>query len=356
MPSKTSVLTVILIILGLLSAVLVNVVTNPDVIIPGLSIGYDLEIHDEFAYVSNNDGVVVIDIHNHNDPIRVTQIQFDHGAFGLEVINDTLYVGALSEGLAIVDISTPLSPEILEVHSSVDGIQNLFVTGNHVYVVKLSGILQIIDISDSSDPSILSSLEVGSYCLDVFVIGDVAYVADSDGLVVVDVSDPTSPDAIRTVPYTNSAFDISVYEETLYLGCHYMGVRILDISSPEDPAFLSSYNEIGEIYGVFGNGECLALADLLEGAKLLNVTDPENPTLIAEYENAAPHDVYYDGVYTYLADQDKEFILISFQDTSTYAYAVTTPSDIWLWTIPITFLSLGVLLVIQPLLKRRMSD
>jgi len=335
---------------------MVNIITNPEVTVEGLSIGYDLEIHDEYAFVSNNDGVVVIDMHNHNDPIRVNQIQFDDGVFGLEIINDTLYVGALSEGLAIVDISTPLNPEILEVHSSVNGIQNLFVTGNHVYVVKLSGILQIIDISNSSDPSILSSLDVGSYCLDVFVVGDVAYVADSGGLVVVDISDPTSPHAIRTVPYTNGAFDINVFEETLYLGCHYMGVKILDIVSPEDPALLSSYDEIGEIYGVFGNGECLALADLQEGAKLLNVTDPENPTIIAEYENAAPHDVYYDGVYTYLADQDKEFILIDFQDTGTYAYAVTTPSHIWLWAIPITFLSIGALFVISPLLKKRIDD
>ena len=55
MPSKRSVLSVILIVLGLLTAVLVTAVTNPDVTIPGLSVGYDLELHDGYAFVSNND-------------------------------------------------------------------------------------------------------------------------------------------------------------------------------------------------------------------------------------------------------------------------------------------------------------
>ena len=46
-------------------------------------------------------------------------------------------------------------------------------------------------------------------------------------------------------------------------------------------------------------------------------------------------------------------ILIDFQDTSTYAYAVRLQNAEWLWILPVAFLSTGVLLLVLPLLKNR---
>jgi hypothetical protein len=343
---------VLFIVVGIISAAFVAIMTNPDTTIPGLDVGYDIEVDGNYAYVSNNYGVSVVDMSVHNAPLRVASIQVNSGVFGLDIVGDILYVGGTSDGLVIVDISNPTNPEVIGNYTE-GGILSLFVSNNHVFAHRGGGMLEIIDVSDPSNPSTLSTLNVGTSGHDIAVVGDICYFADpSNGLIVVDVSDLSSPEIIRTVPSTGSAFDICIYEDILYLGRHGSGLRIYDISTPEDPSFLSYFNDGGEVYGVSGNGEYLVLADLQEGAELLNVTDPRNPVEIAEYTNAAPHNVYYDGTYAYLADQDKEFILIDFEGEEVQGYAVRSPSVDFLWTIPIGFILSGVLIIAIPFVRK----
>ncbi len=135
MLSKTNILSIVLIILGLLSAVLVNGINNSEVVVPGYSVGYDLAIYGEYAFVSNNDDAAVIDISNPGSPIRMNQIQLD-GAFGLKIVNDTLYVGSPNDGLVLIDITTPSNPVILETHPLVNNVYDLLVAGNFVYAVS----------------------------------------------------------------------------------------------------------------------------------------------------------------------------------------------------------------------------
>jgi hypothetical protein len=97
---------------------------------------------------------------------------------------------------------------------------------------------------------------------------------------------------------------------------------------------------MGERCGVF----------LQDGAEFLDVSDPSDPVLVSKYTNAAPHAVYYDGVYAYLADQDKEFILVDLANPH-QGYAVRTPNIDWLWAVPITLFSMGISILIVPFLR-----
>jgi len=337
----------------LLSAVIIQITPNPEDNALTLSIGYEIAVAENYAYVSNNYGVVVIDVSQHSDPIRVANISMnDDGAFGLHIVNELLYIAAPSDGLVIVDISIPTNPERLASHTC-SFATNLFVAGEYVYVAN-GGSLSIFDISNSSAPEEIADLYVGTRGEDVTVVGDIAYYANPmAGLVVVNVSIPSSPDIIRTLPNSGGAWTISVHENVLYLGRHGSGLSIYDITSNESPILLGSFNNGGEVYGVSGDGELLAIADLQEGAELLNVTDPVNPVLIAEYPNAAPHSVFYDGVYTYLADQDQEFILIDFNSEGTPGYAVRTPGIETSWVIPISLISFGIAILIISIVLAR---
>ncbi len=347
-PGKRIRITVILIMAGCISAVFVSIETHP--------VGYDVAAEGDFVYVSNNDGVVVIDKSVYNAPVRVANVPMSDGAFGLDIENDRLYAAGSSSGLVIVDISIPTSPVILgDVPLGV--ATNVFVSGNCAYVVNADGELGIVDVSNSSDPLILGTLDVGSRGSDVAVAGNTAYFADPDsGLVVIDVSEPSSPGIIQTLSNTHGAWDICIYEDILYLGCHGNGLRVFNMSSPEDPTWLSSFDNGGEVYGVSGNREYLVLADLQEGAELLDVTDLRNPVLVAEYSNAAPHSVYFDGKYAYLGDQDKEFILIDFDADEPIGYPSRSLNVNLLWAIPIILLSIGVSVIVVPVVGARMKS
>ncbi len=355
-PRRRILISLVLIVAGIISAVFVSIETNPEIIIQGRLVGYNIEVAGNFAYVSNNDGVVVIDKSVYSAPIRIANIPLSNGAFGMDIEDDLLYVAGTTNGLVIVDISVPSSPAILG-NASVGVAYNVFVTGDRAYVVNTDGKLAVIDVSDSSNPSILGTFAVASRGNDVATVGNIAYFAALDnGLIVMNVSEPSSPDIIRTLSNSQGSWDICVYGEILYLGCHGGGLRIYNISSPEDPIWLSSFNDGGEVYGVSGNGEYLVLADLQEGAEFLDVTDPRNPVLIAKYANAAPHSVYYDGVYAYLADQDKEFILIDFDVDNPVGYPSRSPNVDLLWAIPIVLLSVGISVIFFPVVRAKMKN
>ena len=137
---------------------------------------------------------------------------------------------------------------------------------------------------------------------------------------VIDLTDPSSPQLIRTVSNTRGAWDIHIHGNMLYLSCHRMGVRIIDISNPASPSVISVYYKPrGEAYGVHGNGTFLNVADLQEGTYTLNITDPQQPHEIAHNTNAAPHDIWRDDQNVFLADQDRELIILDSQLNIVYS-------------------------------------
>ena len=87
-------ISVLFVIIGIISAAFVFVETNTDVIIPGRVVGYDIEVQGNFAYVSNNDGVSVIDMSVLSAPVRVASIQVPDGVFGLDIVGRPLTVSS----------------------------------------------------------------------------------------------------------------------------------------------------------------------------------------------------------------------------------------------------------------------
>jgi hypothetical protein len=249
-PRKRLFIAMLFLVAGLISVVYVSVETNPEIIVPGRVVGYNVEAAGDYAYVSNNDGVVIIDKSDHSAPLRVGTIPLRDGARGMAIEGAKLYIAGTEQGLVIVDISAPVNPVVLG-NVTMGIAYNVFVVGSMAYLVTVEGALGIVDVSNASSPSVLGALVVGSRGTDVAVAGDIAYYACPDsGLVLVNVSSPSSPEIIKTQPSTQGAMDICIHEETLYLGCHGGGLKIFNISSAEDPIWLSSFDDGGEVWGV----------------------------------------------------------------------------------------------------------
>ena len=76
-------------------------------------IGYRIDIEDNIAYVSDNDGVIIIDVENPKKPKKIGRIAMYDGAFGLEIRNDTAFMTGNSPSLVIADVSNAYEPEII---------------------------------------------------------------------------------------------------------------------------------------------------------------------------------------------------------------------------------------------------
>ncbi|MFW9993353.1 MAG: LVIVD repeat-containing protein [Candidatus Odinarchaeota archaeon] len=313
----------------------------------GLTVGYAALVQDNHAFVTDNDGVTILDISEPSRSRKVGRLALADGAFGVCLENNLLYIAADEEGFAIADISDVTNPVTLGEYFTGGSAYEVAVEGSYAYVSVLNSGLQVLNISNPE--SITKMGELGNLGRgdDVEAHQGLVYFGDgsggSSGLKIVDVSDPSTPALIKSVQGTAGVFDIHIHGDLMFLACHSLGARILNISNPWSPTVISTYVKTGgEAYGVAGNNTHVYVADLQKGAYLLDITDPSNPSEIASYSNAAPHGIFTDGEYIYLADQDNGLIILDLDLSSVYdGYAAVPGFDSSF--IPIGLVSLLVI-------------
>lgn len=279
-----------------------------------LSLGaaYDVFVQGETAYVSNNEGIVVLDIREIRNPRRTALISESSSGgtvAGFRISGDTL--AAFGNRFSIYGLGNGPNPRIISSYTGRGFVSGAGTRGHLAYLALFQGGLEIVDFQNAANPISVGYAPSTGQANDMVVHDGFVYVANSaTGLEVFDVGDPTSPVRIGVVAGTPGAWDIHIAQDFLFLGCHMYGVRILDISDPSDPTVLGSFNNGGETYGVHAEGTRLYTVDLQEGVEVLDVSSPTAPSLIMKDRNYHPHDLYSDGQYLYLADQDQHFVVL----------------------------------------------
>jgi hypothetical protein len=312
---KSRCLNLIVILLAILPLVACVSAQSPLHKVGSLNTGtaYRVFVQGDYAYVATNDGAVVIDIHDRSRPKKTALIPTKEAAFGVYAKDDWVYIAGPVDGLVIANVQDKAAPKIVGSYVG-GGINEICVDGQTAYASTQGDVLQIINIADPAKPGLLGTYPAqGGIGLMVACLQDIVYFSGSDkGLDVVDVSDPTTPVMEMTVPRTQGAKDTQIAGDFMYLACVGNGVRILDFADPLLPRTIASFNDGGEAWGVGGDSKYMWIGDLKEGVKLYDVSNPRSPVLIAQDPGYAPHDVFFDGQYTYLADQDKGFIILEY--------------------------------------------
>ena len=276
---------------------------------------YRVFVQDDYAFAATNEGVVVIDIHQRNHPKKIALIETNDAAFGVYVQSDLVFIAGPADGLVIADTQNKSDPKI--VGTFVDsGINEVCVNGHTAYASTQRGDLDIINVEDPANPYLLETyVGQGGIGLMVACFQDVVYFSLSDkGLDVLDVSNPSAPVKKMTIPKTQGAKDTQFVGNLLYLSCVGNGVRILEVAEPLFPTTIASFNNGGEAWGAGGDSKHLWIGDLKEGLEIYDMSDPRSPVLVAQDQHYAPHDIFFDGDYAYLADQDRGFIILEYME------------------------------------------
>ena len=101
------------------------------------------------------------------------------------------------------------------------------VSGNYAYVADGTNGLCVIDISTPTSPSEVSLIDTPGQALNVAVAGNLAYVADdTGGLCVVDVSTPASPVEVGLRATLVEAKGVTVSGDSVYVADAHAGVEI----------------------------------------------------------------------------------------------------------------------------------
>jgi hypothetical protein len=205
-----------------------------------------------------------------------------------------IYVADAEEGLVMVSAATLLDGNPLNNYLKKDivfnpdgmlhGARSVTVVGTNAYVGCDKGLV-VVSVNEPAKPRITSV--IGSPFLndvrDVEAQFRYAFVADSEGIKILDITNPEQPRPVSALPLTE-AYKIYPARTYAYVAAGHQGLVILDIEKPEKPVIDQVYNANGLIddcrdvkLGITYTSQFAYLADGHNGLRVVQLTSTETP-------------------------------------------------------------------------------
>ena len=170
-------------------------------------VAYDVYVQGDYAYVANNEGVVVIDIGDRQHPKRIGLLDLGEAAFGVYVQDDRLYAGGGGEGFFIADVSDPGAPRDARITANRRGRGHASSRWDGLREHPTPATCWSSTCTTPTSPALVSdATRVAAWGRDAAHYEGVVYLAAPDeGLLVLDVSDPSRAGALaHSVPHRGS--------------------------------------------------------------------------------------------------------------------------------------------------------
>jgi hypothetical protein len=271
----------------------------------------------DYTYVAGTAGLQVVNIADPENP-SLAGHYFATSYYDVEVEGNYAYLADAS-GLTILDISDPNTPTLvstLAVGAATGGVTKV---GNYLYLADSSDYLHIIDVTQPLTPTEYTYIG-GNQNLagNVDRVGNYLYAPSAGGgcLVVMDVTDPTTPTGIGSCSAYGNAAGVDVKDNLAYVADAGNGIgnfRVVDVSEPMIPTLLTSTQMFPAGYelpvDVAAEWSYAYLATFSGGLRMIDVTDPAHPVQVADFDYLNGTGVAARDGYIYLTDSGGFFIL-----------------------------------------------
>ncbi len=257
---------------------------------------------------------------------------------GVTVLLSSLLVLAMRALLA----APQDQPSAWQVVGQIGGpTQAVAVQGNHAYVgVGLR--LVVLDVSNPSTPTEVGSTTPFPYFIeDAVVSGTLAYVAAGGaGLRVVDISSPANPVEVGAWDSPGYAEGVAVAGNTVYLADGPYGLWTVDVSDPAHPHKVGSAYDMNYAFEVVVSGHHAYIAAAGAGLLVADVSDPAHPVEVGTLDTPG----YAYGVagdregrpYVYVADGWEGVRLVDVSNPSAPIAVSTYKTPGWAFDITIS--------------------
>lgn len=238
-----------------------------------------------YAFVGESDlALRVIDVTAPNTPVEVSNVpaQSPVGITDVKLVDTTLYVSDWQYGIKIFDVSNPASLTQTGSRTNVGGGAFLDVADNRLYTC--TGILRIADLSVKPNPSEIGYFDVGaSFSSRLVVANNLAFAAmGRDGLKVVNVSNPSSMSIRTSLTTLGSVEDVCVTGNVAYVG-NSAGFHTIDVSNPTRPVRLATIPGPRVTDIVVADGKATLVNYGEKNVRIANVSNPSAPSVVGTY-------------------------------------------------------------------------
>ncbi len=228
----------------------------------------DVEQRGDFLIVTGGlGGTTVLDIRDPENPVQIDAYLAGSCRFGRlynTFAGDSLAVGAGRDcPLEVLRITQNYDLEKITAHQTGEfSYEDAVIVGDTLVLAAAhTDGIEAIDVSVPSLPVSLGSLPLDNAWA-VRAEGTYAYVADGAvGLSVVDFSDPSNLRLAGRVQLEGSAKDVRVRGGHAFLALGDAGVAMIDVTDPESPVLLDTYDTSGLAAHIGVSDSLVAVAD-----------------------------------------------------------------------------------------------
>ena len=309
---------------------------------------HGIEVQGDTAYLAVGQDLDILDISNPGSPRLRAHFQVMGRAAHTYISNHKLYLTVWNEGVYVLDISDPDSPDQLGFYSS--PIVSLFaVTGNIALLAKwYDHTVQILDVTDESAFTQISTLELldetnnpYGVVVDIVFSGSLAFISGEywDHLQAVDLSNPYSSEIVGSINARDSSLNplhyypgggpIILVDDLVFQASWTDGVGIFDVANPESIYVIGNFDTPDPYRDVSISGHIACIANHSDGLRLLDISDPLNIQEIgAQYTRGTfLHVICTDVQYAYTATEGwgMQIFEISQPDSPQLVGSIDTP-------------------------------
>jgi len=179
---------------------------------------------------------------------------------------------------APVIAQTPNLSRIGSINGPADLVQ---VDGKVLYVVA-DRTLRIIDVTNPSVPQAAGAFTFPEHIRSFAVSGSHVYVlADFHGIRILDVSSPASPVLRGSLELKGGYFTIVLYDKNVLLASSILsGLQIIDVSDVAKPALLTSYFTDGYAQSISVSRPLAYVMDDPTGLYVFDLSNPRSPAVV----------------------------------------------------------------------------
>ncbi len=141
-----------------------------------------------------------------------------------------------------------------------------------------------------ASPDLRNMTEIGSFTTtdphDAEFYKDVLYIADGNSFLIYNTSDlerPRYAGAFTDIDYPGKVYGLSIWEDQLYLATGPGWIYVLNISNPERPKKLYRISYADSANDVAVSGNYMYVADSNNGMLIFDLSDRMNPKLISTF-------------------------------------------------------------------------
>ena len=236
----------------------------------------DVTVEGNYAYVADGfQGVRLIDVSNKQAPVEIADFDTPGYAGDIVILNGYGYIADGMAGLQIVAL-TQNSIQPIGSYNSPGYAEAVALWRQYALLADGQGGLQILDVSNPVSPQLVSTMNADPYAQGVTAIGNDAFVANAYGETIsrIDISDPANPQSVETLAVPGYAYDVYVNRDVAFMPVELKGMQMVDVRTHGHSFAAGGYGTGGKVRRVVMRDNTLFILNVDGGLTILKYNAP----------------------------------------------------------------------------------